>query len=642
MEFLNDYEHEIGENQRYRLIESLGEGGMGKVFLAMDTRLGKLVALKLLRESLADDEDMRVRFEWELAVCAALKSQHIVQVTDYGVTAQGYPFYVMEHLQGQTLAELLKQQRRLSPQQAVQIITQVCDGLKLAHEGVELCREGKTCGDRIKVIHRDLKPANIFLVSTSLGNLVKVIDFGIAKIRNLQAEFTSVTNFFLGTCHYAAPEQLEGAKDLDERADIYNLGLILYEMLAGIDPFGFDFSQSRVSDESWIFAHASKPPIPLRSQPSCQHLPPTLEAVVMQCLQKLPENRFSSVQQLNQALQASLSEAAVDRGSAESVSNIGDIQASERPLRATQKLRAYFAEPSKWAEKEQEGTLSKFGKTMLKIAPNNLNLVISPQQPNQMNRWLVIGSMVSTLAIGVYTAPKLLNFPPPDSSIDIAADTPIQATQKLELGLPQAFVAHADAAPSTTAASADGLTLVGSGEDSIYETSGLKQPEILPDAPGSDTSNHCITREEIIRAQEAWGDGIVFIGEVYMNDGDYQAFAADWVDQLYDYQEGKVLFKPSTASAREFRFTEAEIVSYFTAGEISEDRGFALQPWSDVRFENAGLIMNCDSALAMGDYYFTNADTGEELKVEYTFGYHKDERGELNINLHHSSFPYAR
>ena len=639
MEFLNDCEHEIGENQRYRLIESLGEGGMGNVFLAMDTRLGKRVALKLLKESLADDETMRVRFEWELAVCAALKSQHIVQVTDYGLTAQGYPFYVMEYLQGQTLADLLEQQRCLSPQQAVQIITQVCDGLKLAHEGVELCREGKTCGDRIKVIHRDLKPANIFLVSTSLGNLVKVIDFGIAKIRNLQAELTSVTNFFLGTCHYAAPEQLEGAKDLDERADIYNLGLILYEMLVGVDPFGFNPSQSRVSDESWIFAHASKPPIPLRSQPNCQHLPPTLEAAIMRCLQKLPEDRFSSVQHLNQALQVSLSEVGGDVGNAGSVSSVGDAKEPERPLRGTQKLPADFLERPRWREKEQVGTLSRLGKTMLKIMPNNLNLVISPQQPEKMNKWLVTGSMISALAIGVYSAPKLFNLLTTGPSTEIATNHPTQSTQELELALLQAFSNHSDAVRPPTAASAEGQTLVSGGEDGMDKNSRLEQPALLPDVAGSDKSNHCITREEIIRAQAAWGDGIVFIGEVYVNDGDYKAFAADWVDQLYNYHEGKVLFKPTTTSAREFRFTEAETTSYFATGEISEDRGFALQPWSDVRFENAGVIINCDSALAMGDYSFTNVDTGEEVKAEYTFGYHKNKNGDLKINLHHSSFP---
>ncbi len=156
----------------------------------------------------------------------------------------------------------------------------------------------------------------------------------------------------------------------------------------------------------------------------------------------------------------------------------------------------------------------------------------------------------------------------------------------------------------------------------------------------SSTFNSCITKEEITSAQKAWGDGIVFIGEAYTNEEDYKAFAADLVAQLYDYDESTVLFKPTKASAREFRLTEEEAVSYFVTGVIAEDHGFAIQPWSQVRFENADIILNCDSALTMGNYYFTDANTGEEVKVDYTFGYRQDEDGKLYINLHHSSFPY--
>ncbi len=292
----------IGEENRYRLEQQLGEGGMGHVFLATDKRLNKPVALKLLRESLADDRSMRIRFDWELKICASLKSEHIVQVSDYGITEGGYPFYIMEYLEGETLAQRLKYTPRLSPEETYLIISQVCAGLELAHDGVTLVNEETGETQTIKVVHRDLKPQNIFLVPTALGDLVKVIDFGIAKIRNLQAEHTSMTNMFLGTCHYAAPEQLEGLKNLDARADIYSLGLMLYEMLTGVDPFGFNFREKRVSVESWLFAHASKPPHPLRSQPNCEHLSPNLEAVVMRCLQKSPDDRFNSVQELSQAL----------------------------------------------------------------------------------------------------------------------------------------------------------------------------------------------------------------------------------------------------------------------------------------------------------------------------------------------------
>ncbi|NJR40113.1 MAG: serine/threonine protein kinase [Leptolyngbyaceae cyanobacterium CSU_1_4] len=154
----------VGDNNRYRLDELLGGGGMGEVFLAMDTRLGKPVALKLLKESLAiaNDTDFRERFEKECSICAALKSPHIVQVTDYGVTSEGYPFYVMEYLQGQTLGDVMASEQRLSIERTCNIMSQVCDGLRLAHTGVTFWDTKTGTSEQIKIVHRDLKPANIF------------------------------------------------------------------------------------------------------------------------------------------------------------------------------------------------------------------------------------------------------------------------------------------------------------------------------------------------------------------------------------------------------------------------------------------------------------------------------------------------
>jgi eukaryotic-like serine/threonine-protein kinase len=296
----------IGDASRYRLEQRLGSGGMGEVFIATDTRLGKPVALKLLKESLAiaDDTDLRDRFERECSICAALKSSHIIQVTDYGVTSEGYPFYVMEYLQGQTLGEVLEIQPRLPIDRTCNIMTQVCAGLQLAHEGVILWSAETGSSERIKVIHRDLKPANLMLIPSALGELVKIIDFGIAKIRSLKNEAANTTTMFLGTCHYASPEQFNVLGNVDERADIYSLGMMLYEMLTGVDPFGFNFRQHRVSNEAWLTAHVRTVPRSLRSQPDCDHIPADLEAIVLRCLEKKATDRFSSVAEFNEALQA--------------------------------------------------------------------------------------------------------------------------------------------------------------------------------------------------------------------------------------------------------------------------------------------------------------------------------------------------
>ena len=153
-------------------------------------------------------------------------------------------------------------------------------------------------------------------------------------------------------------------------------------------------------------------------------------------------------------------------------------------------------------------------------------------------------------------------------------------------------------------------------------------------------ANRCILHSEVRQAQEDWGNAIVAIGETYLNGGNHEALAADTVDRLYAYDEGTVLFKPTKASDEQFRLSEAEAVSYFVTGIVPEDHGFAIQPWSDVRFENAGIILDCNSAVVMGNYYFTDAHTGEEAKAEFTFGYRRDVAGNLLINLHHSSFPH--
>ncbi|MBD2057715.1 serine/threonine protein kinase [Oculatella sp. FACHB-28] len=294
----------VGDRQRYLLTDLISNGGMGDVFLATDSLLGQHVALKVLNERLVVGE-LRKRFEREVAVIAALQSDHIVQVMDYGVTAEGNPFYVMEYLHGQTLGQLLRQEKRLSVPRTVSIIHQVCSGLFLAHQGVQLRQEVGV--ERVKVVHRDLKPDNIFLVTTTLGEWVKILDFGIAKIRSDRSEQTHVTEMFLGTFRYAAPEQHGMEENLDERADIYSLGIILYEMLSGSDPYSFDpesKTQHRLTGVEWAVAHLTKSPLPLRQQSGCDDISPAVEAVVMKCLEKAPADRFASVMELNQALRA--------------------------------------------------------------------------------------------------------------------------------------------------------------------------------------------------------------------------------------------------------------------------------------------------------------------------------------------------
>jgi len=150
-----------------------------------------------------------------------------------------------------------------------------------------------------------------------------------------------------------------------------------------------------------------------------------------------------------------------------------------------------------------------------------------------------------------------------------------------------------------------------------------------------------ITEKQVAEAQGRWGEGIVGIGRVFLDRGDFRAAAERHVDGLYGYGMGGVLFKPTKAADQQFRLTRQGALSYFVGGDgdFPEDRGFAIRPWTSVRFENRATLIEGDVALAMGNYYFT-APEGDEVKVEYSFAYKKDDAGKLRIVLHHSSVPY--
>ncbi|MEP3227216.1 MAG: phosphoribosyl-AMP cyclohydrolase [Parasphingorhabdus sp.] len=158
---------------------------------------------------------------------------------------------------------------------------------------------------------------------------------------------------------------------------------------------------------------------------------------------------------------------------------------------------------------------------------------------------------------------------------------------------------------------------------------------------GSSNAAAPITAEEVTAAQTAWGEGIVTIGKAFSEEEDFRAAADEHIKKFYAYGDGAtVLFKPTLAAEKQFRGTFDGAMSYFVGTEGSEDKGFAIKPWTAVRWENEGTIVDSDSAMAMGNYFFTDTD-GNETKVEYSFGYVRGDDGELKINLHHSSVPFG-
>jgi eukaryotic-like serine/threonine-protein kinase len=210
----------------------------------------------------------------------------------------------MELLHGRSLRKLLQDEKRLSVERTVRIALQICEGLKLAHEGVYLTENGTR--ELVRVVHRDLKPENIYLVETGTGELVKLLDFGIAKVLSPEGgERTDLTRGgFLGTSRYASPEQWSGSYELDQRSDIYSLGMICYEMLSGSHPFGTPLEETETISRPnfWYEGHVNTPPRPLRTRPDCQDVPESLDRILMRCLAKQPAERLTTAGQLQQAL----------------------------------------------------------------------------------------------------------------------------------------------------------------------------------------------------------------------------------------------------------------------------------------------------------------------------------------------------
>ncbi|MEA5452351.1 serine/threonine-protein kinase [Leptolyngbya sp. CCNP1308] len=278
---------------RYELLEPIGQGSMGRVYLAEDLLLGSVkVAIKLLSQTLPG-EKMRERFMQEAMTCAQLgqKSIHVVRVTDYGVSDEGVPFYVMEYLQGQSLSHLINLQPLPIPR-FLGLIRQICLGLQSAHEGIIL----KTQPEPVPIIHRDIKPSNIMIVQDpTLGELAKILDFGIAKLMQVDSD---QTNCFMGTLAYASPEQMEG-RDLDSRSDIYSLGVMMFQMLTGHLPL----RASSHTFGGWYKVHQTQSPKRMGEVASGIKVPKLLEDLVMSCMVKPVEDRPQSTQEILQILE---------------------------------------------------------------------------------------------------------------------------------------------------------------------------------------------------------------------------------------------------------------------------------------------------------------------------------------------------
>jgi serine/threonine-protein kinase len=264
---------------KYRIEERLSGGGMGTVYRGTHVLMDKTVAVKVLRPSLAADEKIVARFSREARAASKISHPHALSVTDFGEAEDGVVFLVMEYLSGKTLKEIIRQEGPLPLPRTAEILRQIGGALDAAHA------EG--------VVHRDLKSDNIMLLSSSGTDYAKVLDFGIAKIKEAEGAYDpglTAPDLVIGTPQYMSPEQCSQSPDIDARSDIYSLGVILYEMLVGHVPFTGD------SPTTIMLKHLQQPPPSVLAERS--DLPEAIGHVVGRALEKRPEDRYESVGEL--------------------------------------------------------------------------------------------------------------------------------------------------------------------------------------------------------------------------------------------------------------------------------------------------------------------------------------------------------
>ncbi|HEY6099664.1 MAG TPA: serine/threonine-protein kinase, partial [Anaeromyxobacter sp.] len=297
---------------RYRLLSLLGEGGMGAVYKAEHIRMGKALALKILRGEFASDPGAVERFRSEAQIVSRLSHPHTIAVFDFGEIAPGEGFYLaMEYVPGKDLARILREEGRVSEARAARIGQQVLGSLAEAHDA--------------GIVHRDMKPGNVMLMQTRAGeDWAKVLDFGIAKLRDEGPPPAGTTGAgaIIGTPNYLSPEQARGDA-LDARADLYSLGAVLYELVAGRPPFVAPNPLAVVS------AHLHETPPPLAE--TAPGISARYAAIVHRALEKRPSGRFRSADEMRDAL-AGLDESAARRSARRPASPVvtGELQIASR------------------------------------------------------------------------------------------------------------------------------------------------------------------------------------------------------------------------------------------------------------------------------------------------------------------------
>jgi serine/threonine protein kinase len=386
----------IGERYgNYQAISLLGEGGMGAVYLAEHPGIGRRVAIKVLRSELDHDPQLLNRFLNEARAANAIRHPNIIEVLDSGTTAKGASYLVMELLEGEALSTRIKRLSRLDERSTAEIAMQTAAGLGAAHA------KG--------IIHRDLKPDNLFIIpeeSDASRERVKILDFGIAKLHVMAGDSLKTrTGTLMGTPVYMSPEQCLGTKEIDHRSDVYSLGIIIYEMLAGRPPFVSEGFGELLS------MHLHEAPPPLRQfAPQASR---EIEAAVLRMLSKKADARYQSMSDVRAALAAA--------------SGLPAPVTPEHKLGTTDQLGVRATLAAHEGERKQP----TFSPTTL--TPGGLERVSMPEITVKVKRkpWAIVGIAVGAVALALTAAAfwrkQPAADPTPIKTATLASPTPTPA-----------------------------------------------------------------------------------------------------------------------------------------------------------------------------------------------------------------------
>jgi eukaryotic-like serine/threonine-protein kinase len=376
--------------QHFRLLRQLGSGGMGSVWVAEHIRLGGHVAVKFLSNNLLDHQAARARFDKEAKWVAKIRSPHVVQVHDHGVTGgdSPVPYIVMELLDGEDLANRIEREGPLSMYQTSEILDQVCDALTKAHQ--------------VGIVHRDVKPENVFVLE-SKRTFVKLLDFGVAHGDEGQLDRLTQTGLLLGTAHYMSPEQLFSGKDIDHRADLWALGVLTYQMLTARLPFhGETFGSLCLNVRDGQFAPVSK----------LARVPVQLDAWFQQALALDRTKRFQSAAEMTVSFQQAMAttaaqfDAAALPGGTLAVSSVTAVSGPEGSAAsahdAPQRLNTPGLKRTTGGERSESEHERLFGGTLSTDAKGVLAVEALPQVGSRPpRRGVMLGAAAVALVVGV-------------------------------------------------------------------------------------------------------------------------------------------------------------------------------------------------------------------------------------------------